>query len=78
MRGFGLVWRERPNVRDRLGWAVDQEAGFITIMQGTTRYKYSSTYLCAFDGNVWHLGPERSSWEKILQPVQLGCGAEAE
>jgi hypothetical protein len=65
VRGFGLVWREHPHVRDRLGWAVDQEMGFNTIMQGTTRYKYNSLYLRALDGDVWHLGPERSSWEKI-------------
>lgn len=25
-----------------------------------------SIYLRALDGNVWHLGPERSKWEKIL------------
>jgi len=65
VRGFGKVWREHPQVRDRLGWAVDQEMGFSTVMQGTTRFKYNSVYLRALDGNVWHLGPERSSWEKI-------------
>lgn len=65
VRGFGLVWRECPNVRDRLGWAVDQETCFSTIMQTTTLFKYNSTYLRALDGNVWHLGPEMSSWEKI-------------
>lgn len=65
VRGFGLVWRERPNVRDRLGWAVDRETDFSTIMQITTLFKYNSTYLRALDGNVWHLGPERGSWEKI-------------
>jgi len=65
VRGFGLVWREHPNVRDRLGWAVDEEMGFSTIMQITTLFKYNSTYLRALDGDVWHLGPELSSWEKI-------------
>jgi hypothetical protein len=65
VRGFGLVWRERPEVRDRLGWAVDQETGFTTVVQSTTRVKYNSTYVRALDGDVWHLGPERGSWEKI-------------
>jgi len=69
VRGFGLVWRERPNVRARLGWAVDQETGFSTIIQSTTLFKYNSIYLRAFDGRkrsgVWHLEPELSSWEKI-------------
>lgn len=64
-RGFGLVWRQHPEVRERLGWAIDQEIGFGTVVQRTTLPKYNSTYVRALDGNVWHLGPERSSWEKI-------------
>jgi len=65
VRGFGLVWREQPEVRERLGWAVEQEAGFQTLWQTTTLYKYNSIYLRAPDGNVWHLAPERSSWELL-------------
>jgi hypothetical protein len=65
VRGFGWLWRENPDIQGRLGWAIDEELGFQTILQNTRRYKYNSTYLRALDGNVWHLGPERSSWEKI-------------
>jgi hypothetical protein len=65
IRGFGLVWRQNSTVRERLGWATDQETAFETIVQHTTLYKYNSTYLRALDGDVWHLGPEMSSWEKI-------------
>jgi hypothetical protein len=68
IRGFGLVWRTYPEVRDRLGWAIAGEVGYNTIIQQTTRYKYNETYIRAADGNVWYLGPELSSWEKI--PVQ--------
>jgi hypothetical protein len=28
IRGFGLVWRQNPTVRERLGWAIDEETGF--------------------------------------------------
>jgi hypothetical protein len=70
VRGFGKVWRKNPQVRDRLGWAVDQETGFSTIMQSTTRFKYNSLYLRALDGDVWHLGPEMSSWQKISVMAQ--------
>jgi len=66
VRGFGLIWRQYPDVRLRLGWAVDQETGFTTAVQRTTRYKYNSTYVHALDGSVWHLQPEGSGWEKIL------------
>ncbi len=70
IRGFGLAWREQPGVRDRLGWAVDGEAGFTTALQRTTRYKYNAWYLLALDGDIWYLGPERSSWDK-LTPERL-------
>lgn len=65
IRGFGLVWREQSHVREQLGWAVDDEQGFTTVMQRTTRYKYNAWYLLALDGDVWYLGPERSSWDKV-------------
>jgi hypothetical protein len=66
VRGFGLVWRRNPSVRSRLGWAVDQETGFATAVQRTTRWKYNSMFIRALDGDVWHLEPEASGWEKIL------------
>lgn len=65
-RGFGLVWREQPLVRDRLGWAVAPEAGGGTAVQRTSYYKYNHIYLKALDNNVWHLLPERSDWEKLV------------
>lgn len=33
IRGFGLVWRESPNVRERLGWALASELGYDGIIQ---------------------------------------------
>jgi hypothetical protein len=65
VRGFGLVWREEPGVRDRLGWAVDEEQGYPTAIQRTSRYKYNVTYIKALDGGVWELGPEGSEWQHI-------------
>lgn len=65
IRGFGKVWRENPQVRERLGYAVDREQGYSIQAQRTSYPKYNSFYLLALDGNVWHMGPEGSSWEKI-------------
>jgi hypothetical protein len=65
VRGFGLVWREQPGVRDRLGWASDLETGFATSVQRTSRPKYNDIYIRALDGKVWRLLPEASGWEKI-------------
>ena len=33
IRGFGKLWRERPDVRDRLGWALGVELGFDAKLQ---------------------------------------------
>ncbi len=42
VRGFGLVWRQRPGVRAALGWALAEESGFTAVIQEFT------------DGQVWH------------------------
>ena len=34
VRGFGKLWREKPEVRETLGWTIDIERGH------TTRYEY--------------------------------------
>ena len=62
VRGFGLIWREEPGVRDQLGWATGPEVGYPTAIQRTSRYKYNDTYIQALDGGVWKLGPEGSVW----------------
>lgn len=66
VRGFGLVWREAyGDIRGRLGWAVDAETTYETIVQRTSYSKYNSTYVRALDGDIWWLKPERSAWEKL-------------
>jgi hypothetical protein len=65
VRGFGLIWREEPGVRDRLGWAVDLEVAYSTAVQGTSRPKYNDLFIRALDGKVWRLLPESSGWEKV-------------
>jgi hypothetical protein len=66
VRGFGYLWCNDQTVRDRLGWALESEVAYDTILQWTTMVKYNHNYLRAADGNVWHLLPESSGWEKIL------------
>jgi hypothetical protein len=65
-RGFGLVWRDQPLVRDRLGWALAAEAAGNTAVQRTSYFKYNHIYLRALDDNVWHLFPEHNDWEKLV------------
>lgn len=68
--GFGLVWREQPQVRDRLGWALAEEEGYTTAVQRTSYYRYNETYILALDNDIWLLEPEHSGWEKFT-PIHL-------
>jgi hypothetical protein len=65
VRGFGLVWREQPGVKDRLGWAITEEGAYDTAVQRTSFAKYNETYIRALDGKLWRLLAERSDWVKI-------------
>lgn len=64
-RGFGLIWREQPSIRDRLGWAIAPEAPYTSALQRTSYSKYNQTYIRALDGEIWKLLPEFSGWEKF-------------
>jgi hypothetical protein len=65
VRGFGLIWREKTSVRERLGWAIDAEQGYETALQRTSHYRYPVLYIRALDGGVWELGPNGSAWEHL-------------
>ena len=64
-RGFGLIWREQPSIRDRLGWAIAPEEAYTSALQRTSYAKYNETYIRALDGEIWKLLPEFSGWEKF-------------
>jgi hypothetical protein len=69
VRGFGLVWREETSVRERLGWAVDEERGYETAVQRSSHVRYPVLYVRALDGGVWELGPNGGAWAHIA-PVR--------
>lgn len=47
VRGFGKVWRERSGLREALGWAKAEEAGFTAVIQEFT------------GGTVWQDGERK-------------------
>ncbi len=65
VRGFGLVWRQHPTVRERLGWALAPEQGYQIATQRTSHVRYRDIYVRALDGGVWRLRPNGSAWEHI-------------
>ena len=50
--GFGKIWCEEAEVRDRLGWATELETGYDTAAQDDSAPKYTTRYIRADDGNV--------------------------
>jgi hypothetical protein len=58
VRELGLVWRDGPEIRAKLGWAIDTEASFTTMFQRaeTLRTQYGTDYyIRALDGKIWAL-----------------------
>jgi len=53
IRGFGKLWRENTNVRDRLGWATAPEQGFDTTWQTQIQESIGGVaFVCALDGQI--------------------------
>jgi hypothetical protein len=61
-RGFGLVWRTLPDVRQRLGWAVSEweQAFTIQIQTGAD----GTIYMSEPRGGVFGLSPDGSDWKR--------------
>lgn len=66
IRGFGKVWRENPEVRERLGWAIAPEQGFEGALQHEHHEGSSSganEYLWTVDDQViWCFGAYVGPW----------------
>ena len=57
IRGFGLVWRENSEVRDRLGWATESEVGYDGVIQSSE----DNIYLRVQNGGI--LVIKEGDWE---------------
>jgi hypothetical protein len=67
VRGFGLVWRTYPAVRDGLGWALVPEDGFQGWSQsysGSGMHN-SGTFLRSIDGSVVLLSHFGGTWRFV-------------
>jgi len=68
VRGFGLVWRTYPAVRDGLGWALAPEEGFQGWSQsysGSGMHN-SGTFLRFIDGSVVLLAHFGGTWRFVM------------
>lgn len=65
MRSFGKVWRENPEIQERLGWAIAEQKEFVTQMQPDSATPYPHLYISMQDGSVRNLWPINYSWEPV-------------
>ncbi len=66
VRGFGLVWRDNEDVRDRLGWAVEPEITFEGAVQSASE-PTPTLYMRAADGAILVLEPNGAAWLTLPQ-----------
>ncbi len=56
VRGFGEVWRNNPEVRERLGWAITPELSYAAALQSVPYEPENAVFLSLSDGLVLWLG----------------------
>jgi hypothetical protein len=66
VRGFGLVWRTNPRVRDRLGWATTPEVSFEGMYQSdSAEASVATLYLRTRDGGILALNSLDDVWQAL-------------
>jgi len=75
IRGFGKLWRENDNVRDIVGWAVDQEYAHVSRYEfehggeinAAGEYVAGPGYhtFVALNGDILRIDQATRTWEKI-------------
>lgn len=69
VRGFGLVWRSNPRVKDRLGWGTTPEVSFEGMFQSdSSEPSIATLYLRMRDGGIVALDAVNNEWEIIPSP----------
>jgi hypothetical protein len=59
MRGFGKVWREHPDLRDAIGWALAKEEPAAAARQAFERGQILRVNVFMYT----MIGEEEGSWE---------------
>lgn len=65
-RGFGLVWRTYPQVRQRLGWALEEwETGYTANIQQAGIDSGGAVYISGVNGQILLLPGDGGRWTQI-------------
>jgi hypothetical protein len=57
-RGFGKLWRDNPQIRERLGWALSPEYSYSAQSQSDAQ----TLYLSGLQGEIYALQRDGSTW----------------
>ncbi len=69
VRGFGKVWRDNPQIRERLGWALGPEVAYDGMIQISGQAEENQTiYIRSIEGGILELQPEGSEW-RVVPPT---------
>jgi hypothetical protein len=80
VRGFGLIWRSNPRVRDRLGWATTPEVAFEGMFQADSiEPSVATLYLRARDGSIIALDALNDEWAILpaSSNISIGIGTDS-
>ncbi|MEM6282410.1 MAG: hypothetical protein AAF787_09485 [Chloroflexota bacterium] len=74
-RGFGKLWRDNPEIRDSLGWAVTPEFGYISEYEYTPGGTIRNGRFVTGPGShrLMSLNSEAFCFEEDTSTWQLGC-----
>lgn len=62
-RGFGLLWRNQPALRDRLGWAVTE--GEVPFTAQVQLGSDGAIFIGADTFGIYRLTPDSSDWQRF-------------
>ena len=62
-RGFGKLWANSPNIRQRLGWATAPETGYVASVQADSIT--GIRYLSGPNGEIFALSDDQTGWQYI-------------
>ena len=70
-RGFGKVWRDEPEVRERLGWGMSPEQGYHADWQAPIReFPPGAAYISTYSDGVLELSGWRDGTWRFVAPPQ--------
>ena len=61
--GFGKVWRERPGVRDMLGWGTDWSRSYTVLLQSEDFSRYGFTEYISMPGGLITINHPEPFWQ---------------